>query len=209
MKLEGVIKFQVEHETNVCCDEPDIAELTIWRNRLKAAGLVGQDITRYGGLGFGNLSKRMQDGTFLITASQTGHLDTLTADHYSRISGFDPDRNLVRSRGLNPPSSETMTHLAVYNSIPDIQSVLHVHCPDIWNLSANLGLPVTDPSIECGTTEMFYEVQRLLKFHENRQRGILAMGGHIDGLLAWAETADQAGYLLLSLLSRTRHRLFQ
>ena len=203
MNLEGVIKFHVEHETNVGCVEPDIAELTKWRKELRAAGLVGQDIARYGGLGFGNLSKRMADGTFLITASQTGHLETLTPDHFTRIVHSDPDRNRVRCRGINPPSSETMTHLAVYYSIPDVQFVYHVHCPEIWTSRTGLGLPITHPAIECGTVEMFYEVRRLLKFHKNRQRGILAMGGHIDGLLSWAETADQAGFLLLSLLSQS------
>lgn len=201
MKLEGVIKFRVEHETNVCCNESDVAELTKWRNELRAAGLVGQDMGRYGGLGFGNLSKRMADGTFLITASQTGHLETLAPEHYARITDFDPGQNLVWSRGMNHPSSETMTHLAVYGSMPVVQFVFHVHCPEIWNVKDAFGLPITDAVVECGTVEMFYEVQRLLKVRENYQRGILAMGGHTDGLLAWAGTADQAGFSLLSLLS--------
>ena len=202
MKLDGVIKFRVEHETKVCCRESDIAELTKWREELRAAGLVGQDIARYEGLGFGNLSKRMEDGTFLITASQTGYLDTLTPEHYARIADFDPSQNLVWSKGMNPPSSETMTHLAVYASLPAVQFVFHVHCPEIWNAKVDLDLLVTDPVVECGTVEMFYEVRRLLKIHRNDQRGILAMGGHTDGLLAWARTADETGSHLLSLLAR-------
>jgi L-ribulose-5-phosphate 4-epimerase len=203
MKLDGVIKFHVEHETKVCCNESDIAELTPWRNELRAAGLVGQDLTRYGGLGFGNLSKRMADGTFLITASQTGHLETLTPDHYARITNFNPGQNQVCSKGMNPPSSETMTHLAVYGSRPAVRFVFHVHCPEIWNAKDDLDLPVTDPAIECGTVEMFYEVRRLLKVREHYQHGLLAMGGHTDGLLAWAGTADETGFHLLSLLSQT------
>jgi hypothetical protein len=202
MKLEGVIKFHVEHETKVCCSESDIAELTKWRKELRAVGLVGQDMTRYGGLGFGNLSKRMEDGTVLITASQTGYLDTLTLEHYARIADFDPGQNLVWSKGMNPPSSETMSHLAVYGSIPAVQFVFHAHCPEIWNAKDDLDLPVTDPAVECGTVEMFFEVRRLLLIRENDQRGILAMGGHTDGLLAWARTADETGFHLLSLLAR-------
>ena len=202
MKLEGVIKFHVEHETKVCCHESDIAGLTKWRKELRAAGLVGQDITRYGGLGFGNLSKRMKDGTVLITASQTGHLDALTPEHYARIADFNPGQNLVRSKGMHPPSSETMTHLAVYASLPAVQFVFHVHCPEIWNAKDDLDLPVTDPAVECGTVEMFCEVRRLLQIRENYQSGILVMGGHPDGLLAWARTADETGFRLLSLLAR-------
>lgn len=208
MKLEGVTKFHVKHEIDVCCGKSDLKELTKWRNKLQAAGLVGQDTTRYGGLGFGNLSKRMEDGTFLITASQTGHLRTLTPDHYARITNSDPSHNLVWSKGMNPPSSETMTHLAVYRSISTVRFVFHVHSPAIWNAKAELGLPVTDPTVECGTVEMFYEVRRLLENHHNGTGDILTMGGHVDGLLAWAGTADEAGFLLLSLLSRANRLLF-
>ncbi len=202
MKLEGVIKFHVEHETEVCCGESDIVELTKWRKELRTAGLVGQDLARYEGLGFGNLSKRMIDGTFLITASQTGHLDKLTPDEYVQITDFDPGQNLVRSKGMNHPSSETMTHLAAYGSNRRVQFVFHAHSPEIWNAKDELDLPITDPGIECGTVEMFYEVQRLLQNRDNYWKGILAMGGHTDGLLAWGESADQAGINLLFLLSR-------
>lgn len=185
MKLEGVIKFHVEQETEVCCGESDIVELAKWRKELRAAGLVGQDLARYGGLGFGNLSRRMDDGTFLITASQTGHLDQLTPDDYAQIINFDPRQNVVWSKGMNHPSSETMTHLAAYGSNPRVQFVFHAHSPDIWNAKDDLDLPVTDPGIECGTVEMFYEVQRLLKNPDHYWRGILAMGGHTDGILVW------------------------
>lgn len=202
MKLEGVIKFHVEHETNVCCSESDILELTKWRKGLRIAGLVGQDLARYGGLGFGNLSKRMGDGTFLITASQTGHLESLAPEGYVRIMDFDPGQNLVWSKGIQHPSSETMTHLAAYGANRRIHFVYHVHCPEIWNAKEELDLPITDPAIECGTVEMFYEVLWLLRDGRKYQKGILAMGGHTDGLLAWGETADEPGFNLLSFLSR-------
>ena len=64
----------------------------------------------------------------------------------------------------------------------------------------DLGLPTTDTAVECGTSEIFYEVQRLLKERENKQKCVLAMGGHTDGILAWGETADETGFSLLSLL---------
>jgi ribulose-5-phosphate 4-epimerase/fuculose-1-phosphate aldolase len=209
MKLEGVIKFHVEQETAVGCGESEIVELTKWRKELRAVGLVGQDLARYGGLGFGNLSKRMDDGTFLITASQTGHLDKLTPDDYTRITNFSPGRNLVWSKGINHPSSETMTHLAAYGSNQRVQFVFHAHSPEIWNAKDDLDLPVTDPAIECGTVEMYYEVQQLLKERDNYWKGILAMGGHTDGLLAWGESADEAGINLLFLLSRATRAISQ
>ena len=202
MKLEGVIKFHVEQETEVGCGESDIVELTKWRKELRAAGLVGKDLARYGGLGFGNLSKRLGDGTVLISASQTGHLDKLTPGDYAQITNFNLGRNLVWSKGINHPSSETMSHLAAYGSNPRVQFVFHAHSPEIWNAKDDLDLPVTDPAIECGTVEMYYEVQRLLKDRDNYWKGVLAMGGHTDGILVWGESADETGIRLLFLLSR-------
>ena len=90
MKLEGVIKFHVEHETEAGCGESDIVELTKWRKELRTAGLVGQDLARYGGLGFGNLSKRLEDGTFLITASQTGHWEIINPGRIRPNHGLRP-----------------------------------------------------------------------------------------------------------------------
>ncbi len=203
MTLEGIIKFQVRHETCAGCRDSDVVELSKWRNRLKAIGLVGQDAAKYGGFGFGNLSKRMPDGTFLITASQTGHLEELTPENYVKIIASNSAQNLVCSQGLHHPSSETLTHLAVYGSIPEVRFVFHVHSHEIWMAKEALGLPATDPAVECGTPEMFYEVQRLLKERGNPLEGVLAMGGHADGFLAWGETADETGFSLLSLLQQT------
>jgi len=178
-------------------------ELTKWRNKFKAAGLVGQDAAKYGGLGFGNLSKRMPDGSFLITACQTGPLENLTPDEYVMITAFDPSQNLVSSKGMHQASSETMTHLAVYDSHPGVRFVFHVHSPEIWTARDDLGVPTTNPAAACGTSEMFHEVRRLLKEPGNFQKGALAMGGHADGILAWGETADETGFNLLSLLLQT------
>lgn len=206
MNLEGVIKFRVELDTRLCCRESDIEDLEKWRTELRARGMVGQDTARYDSLGFGNLSKRMEDGTFLITASQTGHLEKLTAAEYARIEGFEPARNLIRSKGLKEPSSEAMTHLAIYESDPATSHVFHVHCPEIWTARNELNIPVTEPDIECGTVEMFYEVRRMLENWDDPQRTILAMGGHRDGIMSWGRTALQAGSILLFHLSLLQNR---
>jgi L-ribulose-5-phosphate 4-epimerase len=200
MNREGVIKFCAQHKAGVACRDVDIIELEIWRKELRFRGLVGQSATRYGGLGYGNLSKRMISGTFLITGSQTGHLKDLTSEEYARITGFDPVRNLVRSTGMIEPSSETMSHLAVYRSAPRAFYVFHTHCQEIWSVKEELGIPTTSRGIECGTVELFYELQRLLENRENVRKGILAMGGHQDGIITWGATAKEAGTTLLSLL---------
>ena len=201
MNQEGVIKFHVEHRLGVACAEADILDLTKWRTELRREGLIGQDPARYDGLGYGNLSKRLGDGTYLITGSQTGHLERLTMREFARITRFDPCQNLVCATGMFQPSSESMTHLAIYQINPAARHVFHAHVPEIWSAREELEIPVTDTCIECGTAEMFYEVQRLLADAENYQKGILAMGGHKDGIVTWGETADEAGLTLLSFLA--------
>lgn len=206
MNQEGVIKFRFEHEGGVCCADADIADLEQWRAELRGRGWLGQDPIRYGGLGFGNLSKRMPDGNFLITGSQTGHREKLTAEDYVRIQRFDPVRNLIWSKGLKKSSSETMTHMAVYQSIPAANYVFHTHCPELWAARKDLSIPATDPGIEYGTTEMYYEVQNLLSRRQHGQKDILAMAGHRDGIITWGKTAKLAGDTLLLLASELHDR---
>jgi ribulose-5-phosphate 4-epimerase/fuculose-1-phosphate aldolase len=200
MNEEAVIRFHFEQDIASACQESDVEELKKWRRELLARSLVGQQPGRYGGFGYGNLSKRMPDGTILITGSQTGHLEALTPAHYARVLDFDPDQNWVRSEGQTSPSSETMTHLAVYRSDAMVGFVFHTHSPEIWQARSELNLPTTDPRFECGTVDLFHEVQRLLQNPSFRMRGILAMGGHRDGILTWGKTADEAGSLLLRCL---------
>jgi len=200
MNQQCFIKFHAEHTLEIACTESEISELAKWRSELRREGLVGQDPERYGGFGFGNLSKKHIKNTHLITGSQTGHLDKLTPNEFAKIIGFDIAKNLVRSSGMSQPSSETMTHLAVYKNHPEAGYVFHVHCPEIWLARQELKIPTTDLSAMCGSVEMFYEVQLLLEDRNNYQKGILAMGGHIDGIIAWGQTADEVGFKLLSIL---------
>ena len=197
---EAVIKFQFDHESVPACDPSDIAEMERWRRELRTRQFLGQHPDRYEGLGYGNLSARLRDGTVLITGSQTGCLDALTTAHYVRILEFDPEQNRVRSRGLGKPSSETLTHMAVYQSVSGARYVFHTHCPKLWRAAKRLKLPITDPDAKCGSPEIFYSVVELLRDQDLCSRGILSMGGHEDGILTWGETADDAGFALLRFL---------
>jgi hypothetical protein len=197
MNAEAVIKFSLEHQTAAACKDSDIEDLERWRTLLLARGFIGRDPARYRGLGFGNLSKRMENGAVLITGSQTGQLKNLTPAQYAKIMEFDPGRNWLHSVGLVKPSSEAMTHVAVYQSVPKARYVFHTHCPGIWSAREELNIPTTDSRYECGTSEMFFEVRRLLLERNIADQGILAMGGHEHGIITWGPTADRAGAVLL------------
>jgi L-ribulose-5-phosphate 4-epimerase len=211
--VEGVIRFEVHHERRMLEARvygETARVLGAWREVLGRLQLVGRDPGRYRGLGYGNLSARMPPygdvgrgrRRFLITGSQTGGLAELTLEHYCVVEHYDLERNAVESRGPLPPSSESLTHGAIYDAAPAARFVLHGHAPEIWRHARALGLPVTRPEVANGTPAMAIEVQRLYRESQLSTTGILVMGGHEDGVIAFAATPDEAGETLVRHLAR-------
>lgn len=140
---EGVIKYQLEH-TQVPINETfSLSEINAWRTVIFRLGLIGQDPERYDNLGFGNISQRLnpQSSQFIISGSQTGHIEQLRPEHYCMVVKADPRKNRIESRGLYKPSSESITHASIYAQDSNIQAVIHGHSPEIWNHTAALNLP--------------------------------------------------------------------
>ena len=86
----------------------------------------------------GNLSARVADDRFVVTASgcDKGRLtpeDFVEVDLDGAVVGAGPGRR---------PSAETSIHLAVYGPCPEVNAVLHVHTPD----SSLLNQGSTNPS---------------------------------------------------------------
>jgi ribulose-5-phosphate 4-epimerase/fuculose-1-phosphate aldolase len=207
-KQEGVIKFQVDFTPAPPLSATDIAEINHWRALLYQHRLIGQDAARYGGYGYGNLSIRLAPfdvppalRAFVISGSQTGELPELGPQHYTVVSECYPAENRVVARGPIRPSSESLTHGAVYACDPAIHVVLHAHSPEIWRAAAQLNLPITDESVPYGTPAMAAEVARLFATSDVAQRCIFSMGGHEDGIVAFGTTAEEAGDLLLATLA--------
>ncbi|MFQ5521738.1 MAG: class II aldolase/adducin family protein [Candidatus Methylomirabilia bacterium] len=212
MYEEGVIRFQADHR--VAALDPQVhgavaRTLIAWRYRLVETGVVGCAPNRYGGVGFGNLSGRLPPFSgspgarpFLVTGTQTGGRPFLTLADLCVVTRYDPECNWVESFGLVRPSSESMTHGVLYDAAPAIRFVFHGHSPAIWEQARALGLRTSHPTAGYGTPAMCGEVQRLLRDPEVFRRRVLVMGGHRDGILAFGETAEEAGRALLDLLSR-------
>ena len=104
--------------------------------------------------------------------------------------------------GSVPPSSESLTHGAIYDIAPAARVVLHAHAPEIWRHARALGLPVTRVEVQNGTPEMALDVQRLYRESTLSGTGILAMGGHEDGVIAFGATAAEAVETLVRHLAR-------
>ncbi|WP_457668693.1 class II aldolase/adducin family protein [Thiolapillus sp.] len=193
---EGVIKFDLEHTQAPALPVEDTAELRAWFAVLRQLNLLGQNPDRYLGYAYGNISKRMETG-FVISCTQTSGKEALGQEDFTLVTGFDIHNNRLASRGPCPPSSEAMSHGAVYQALPGAGAVFHVHSPAIWRRSKTLGLPETDPGIEYGTPQMAEAVNRLLK--GNTPDRVFSMGGHEDGIIAWGKSPQDAGIALMTV----------
>lgn len=213
---EGVIQFEVEHETRALEERvhgETVRILAAWREVLARLGLIGRDPSRYEGYGYGNVSARVGpmgdvgrgQRRFLVTGTQTSGRREVTLADFCLVERYDLARNRVASRGLVPPSSESLTHGAIYDLAPAVRVVLHGHAPEIWRGARALGVPVTHAAARNGTPGMALEVQRLYRESSLSSTGILAMGGHEDGVIAFGRSAGEAGEILVRYLARALH----
>jgi L-ribulose-5-phosphate 4-epimerase len=190
---EGVVKFQLNHSARPL-QGVDVEELVHWRSVLMRQGMIGADPKRYDGYGFGNMSRRTDDG-FLITGTQTGERDVLSLEDFAEVTHSDLSANSVTSVGATAPSSESLTHAAVYLCSELITYVFHVHSPHIWLARDRLSIQSTASSIPYGTPEMAKAVTDIVR----QDSGIFCMSGHEDGVVGYGDSAEQIVTSLLSL----------
>ena len=194
---EGYIKYQSDWTKGPAPDAAAAGLLEQWRRPLFAAGLVGY--YEEFDIGFGNISIQYgQAGQFLITGTQTGHLEITTEEHYSLVTEYDIDRNRVSCTGPSQASSEALTHAAIYELDPSITAIVHIHSGSLWNRYLD-SLPTTRPEVAYGTPEMAREFQRLYVASNFSSVGIAVMGGHEEGLIGIGESLEQAATRILSL----------
>jgi hypothetical protein len=163
---------------------------------------VGRDPARYGGLAYGNLSIRLTGGGFAVSATQTADKPVPTAADYSRVVSWDCQANHLVAEGPAQPSSESLTHAALYDTDPSIGCVLHCHAPAIWRKCIQLGLASTAAAIPYGTPAMATEVSRIHHDCGLHDRGMIVMGGHQDGVVSFGANLDQAGCLMVTTWRR-------
>ncbi|NJK99075.1 MAG: class II aldolase/adducin family protein [Spirulinaceae cyanobacterium RM2_2_10] len=186
---EGYIKYQCDWQRAEPVALVQIAALNACRQRLYALGLIGMYDN---GIGFGNLSQRCGDSSqFLISGTQTGHLPTLTAEHYTTVTAFDLDANWLACRGPIQASSESLTHATLYAIAPTIQAIIHVHHRALWEHLRDR-VPTTAHDCPYGTPEMAHEMQRLYRDSDLPQSRLLVMAGHAEGMISFGETLAAA-----------------
>ena len=218
MEREGVIQFTTQHEhraLSLARHGKLVQELAAWRRIFVQTGLLGSDVARYQGLGFGNLSGRVTplslprgQRRFLITGSQTGRCEEVSLQDFALVQRYCNRENWVQSAGGCLPSSEAMTHGAFYDLTPMIRYVFHVHAPSIWRQASRLRLPTSHCEIGYGTPEMAHEVERLFRTSVLPETRVMAMGGHTDGIIGFGDTAQQAGLALVNTLAKAYEKKY-
>ena len=104
---------------------------------------------------------------------------------------YDFARKWLRYEGAAIPSSESLTHAAIYESDPTISAVIHCHDTVLWATLLDRA-PTTSKSVAYGTPEMAYEIMRLFTVSDVRNTGIFAMAGHEAGIVTFGKDLEDA-----------------
>jgi ribulose-5-phosphate 4-epimerase/fuculose-1-phosphate aldolase len=118
----------------------------------------------------------------VISGTQTGGVAETTPGQYTRLTGWDVAANRVCCRGPVKASSESLTHAMLYDLMPGVGAVIHVHLHDLWMRLLHQ-VPTTREEVSYGTPEMAAEVKRLLVEDDLQRTCLFAMAGHEDGLV--------------------------
>lgn len=196
---EGYVKYVSHWEQGPPPDATAVRLLNRWRKPLFEAKLIGhyEDLN----VGYGNISVRAgKSEQFVISGTQTGHIEHTASEHFALVTAVDIDANAVYCSGPIQASSEALTHAALYALSADIGAVVHVHNGPLWRAHRGV-LPTTDESVPYGTPAMARAFEVIWERTDFRNTGIAVMAGHDDGLVSIGTTLDEAAGRMLALVS--------
>jgi ribulose-5-phosphate 4-epimerase/fuculose-1-phosphate aldolase len=192
---EGYVKYTASHTPAPALAHPLWAELNEARTRLHDLGLLG---IYPDGIGFGNVSIRLEGDRFLITGTATGAPRELSPGDYCLVSSVDITRNRIVSSGPVKASSESMTHGAIYQACPRAMCVLHIHCREIFDGMLRDGCLSTPAAAEYGTPAMARAIAGCAGKGE-KSEGSIVLAGHDEGVIAYGPSVERALELVLAL----------
>ena len=193
---DGVIKFKLTLKKAAPLLSDEVLPLEKWRAILWRLGLIGEYPIEK--VGYGNISQRLAQpkNAFVISGTQTGQLPHLRREHYTRVMTCDLGRNAVVAEGPIAPSSESLTHYALYDSNPQVTAIFHVHHTVLWERMITENSPAIEGNIPYGTREMAEAAKNLIA---GSDQGLFVMKGHQDGIIAYGPSTEVAGKILLKL----------
>lgn len=198
---EGVIKFKFTLKKSRPLDEGSYIELEKWRVILFKMGLIGEYPEEK--VGYGNLSRKIAgtENHFIITGTQTGRLAYLNGLHYTKVTKCNLAKMTVEAAGPIAPSSESLTHFAIYNACPHINAIFHVHSEKLWNYMIQNNMDSTSESISYGTQDMAEEAKKCIG---NKKSGVFVMKGHQDGVISYGTSIEEAGKIILDVFKQSK-----
>jgi ribulose-5-phosphate 4-epimerase/fuculose-1-phosphate aldolase len=171
----------------------ELNEIIFWRDRLFALGFIG---VYQNGIGFGNVSVRLNGYEFLITGSSTGHFEHINKQHIVLVTNYDLKNNSLTCKGPIKASSESLSHAVIYESSLETFAVIHVHHKPTWEKLMDR-VPTTFPEASYGTPEMAEEIKRLFRETDVSTTKIIVMGGHEEGIITFGTTLEEAARILI------------
>lgn len=201
---EGVVKYSLEFTNKKLAFGKKYQLLEECRERLYALGLIG---AYEDGLGYGNISMRVDDESeeFLITATQTGHLAKLSENEYSLVEKINYENFRTTACGKSKPSSECITHGAIYGLDKRINAVIHIHNKKLWNYMLENSSYLSTNDTPYGTPEMVQDVVELYKSIDALSNNIFVMKGHFEGIVSFGKDlieAEKAVYKIIQKFIR-------
>jgi L-ribulose-5-phosphate 4-epimerase len=192
----GSVKYECDWEKSNAFDLPHINDLNNFRAKLYALRFIGAYAN---GIGYGNISMRLEGNLFLISGTSTGHLEFLTREHYTKVTAYNFGQNRLTCCGPIKASAESLTHAAVYECDNETNAVIHIHDKKLWNQLQGK-VPTTSPDVEYGTPQMALEMFRLFKESNVKTSKILVMAGHEEGIITFGKTLDEAMNVILKYI---------
>jgi ribulose-5-phosphate 4-epimerase/fuculose-1-phosphate aldolase len=213
MNQEGIIKYKCIHNKSNSICHTQIADINLIRTLLFDNNLIGVDYSLdSNGIGFGNISKRCENinghnNQFIISASGTGKNRILSADEYTLVTKCEIATNAIECVGIMPSSSESMSHYAIYEILPNINYVIHIHSSQIWDATKNI-LPATDDNSEYGTIEIAKNIQQVISTnkqvnnYKKNNCGEIVMSRHKDGLILFGNNLNELYKRILKMKTK-------
>lgn len=192
--MSEYVKFTYERAVSELAPFAGVVELNACRQKLLECRLIGVDSS---GTSFGNISIR--DGVtsnFHITGSGTGGIQELMLSDCAKVVAYDFERNWLRYEGSTIPSSESLTHAAIYKADARAAAVIHCHDSALWAGLLNEA-PTTSNAVAYGTPEMAYETMRLFRVTDVQTRKILVMAEHKGGIVVFGGNLEEAFAVLV------------
>ena len=193
--IDGVIKYNCEFTLTKPLEPALYEEIETVRERLYALGLIGI----CDGIGYGNISRRLDAESFVVTGTQTGHLEQLGGSEYALIEAYDDAAFYLKSSGMIKPSSESLTHGTIYDLSPKIGAVIHIHSEMMWRFMLDNGYRKTE-DVLYGSEAMIEEVKRIYAEIDPLSDPKFVMSGHQDGVMFFGETLKSAELALLDVI---------